>query len=57
MDQVTLVKNQMLADNWRHLIQECQQSNQIVVQWCQTNNINIKTYYLLVTKTQDTGNC
>ena len=50
MDQVTLAKNQMRADNWRSLIQECQQSGQTVVQWCQTNNINIKTYYYWLRK-------
>ena len=50
MDQVTLAKNQMRADNWRGLIQECQQSGQTVVQWCQTNNINIKTYYYWLRK-------
>lgn len=50
MDQVTLAKNQMRTDNWRSLIQECQQSGQTVVQWCQTNNINIKTYYYWLRK-------
>jgi len=50
MDQVTLVKNQMRADNWRHLIQECHQSGQTVVQWCQTNNINTKMYYYWLRK-------
>ena len=50
MDQVTLAKNQMRADNWRSLIQECQQSGQTVVQWCQTNNINTKTYYYWLRK-------
>ena len=50
MDQVTLAKNQMRADNWRGLIQACQQSGQTVIQWCQTNNINIKTYYYQLRK-------
>ena len=50
MDQVTLAKNQVRADNWRSLIQECQQSGQTVVQWCQTNNINTKTYYYWLRK-------
>lgn len=45
MDQVTLAKKQMRADNWRGLIQECQQSGQMVIQWCQPNNIKTKTYY------------
>lgn len=45
MDQVTLAKNQVRSDNWRSLIQQCQQSGQTVIQWCQTNNINTKTYY------------
>ncbi len=45
MDQVTLAKNQIRADRWRMLIQTCQQSGQTVVNWCEENNINIKTYY------------
>ena len=45
MDQVTLAKTQMRAENWRTLIQNCQQSGQTVVNWCEQNNINIKTYY------------
>ena len=43
MDQVTLAKTQMRAENWRTLIQNCQQSGQTVVNWCE--HINIKTYY------------
>ena len=45
MDQVTLAKNKMRAENWRALIQACQQSGQTVVNWCEQNNINQKTYY------------
>ena len=43
MDQVTLAKNQMRAENWRTLIQACRQSGQTVVNWCEQNNINSKT--------------
>jgi len=50
MDQVTLAKNQVRADSWRSLIRECQQSGLTVVQWCQTNNINTKTYYYWLRK-------
>lgn len=50
MDQVTLAKNQIRADRWRTLIQTCQQSGQTVVNWCEENNINIKTYYYWLRK-------
>ena len=50
MDQVTLAKTQMRAENWRTLIQNCQQSGQTVVNWCDQNNINIKTYYYWLRK-------
>lgn len=50
MDQVTLAKNQIRADRWRMLIQTCQQSGQTVVNWCEENNINIKTYYYWLRK-------
>lgn len=50
MDQVTLAKNQMRAENWRTLIQACRQSGQTVVNWCEQNNINSKTYYYWLRK-------
>ena len=50
MDQVTLAKNQLRAENWRNLISECQQSGQTVVNWCEENNINTKTYYYWLRK-------
>lgn len=50
MDQVTLAKNRMRAENWRALIQACQQSGQTVVNWCAQNNINSKTYYYWLRK-------
>ncbi len=50
MDQVTLAKNQVRADSWRNLISDCQQSGQTVVNWCQANSINTKTYYYWLCK-------
>lgn len=50
MDQVTLAKNQMRAENWHSLISACQQSGQTVVNWCQENGINTKTYYYWLRK-------
>ena len=50
MDQVTLAKNQMRAENWRSLISTCQQSGQTVVNWCHENGINTKTYYYWLRK-------
>ena len=50
MDQVTLVKNQVRAQNWYKLIEECQGSGQTVVSWCKENDVNIKTYYYWLRK-------
>ena len=50
MDQVSLAKNQMRAENWRTLIQACRQSGQTVVNWCEQNNVNPKTYYYWLRK-------
>ena len=50
MVQVTLAKNQIRADRWRMLVQTCQQSGQTVVNWCEENNINVKTYYYWLRK-------
>ena len=50
MAQVTLAQNQVRAETWRSLISTCQQSGQTVANWCQENNINIKTYYYWLRK-------
>ncbi len=50
MDQVTLAKNQMRAENWRDLISACQQIEKNVVNWCQEYGINAKTYYYWLRK-------
>lgn len=50
MDQVTLVKNQVRAQNRYKLIEECQSGGQTVVSWCKENDVNIKTYYYWLQK-------
>lgn len=50
MNQVTLAKNQMRAENWRSLISACRQSGQTVVNRCQENGIHTKTYYYWLRK-------
>lgn len=50
MDQVTVTKNEFRMQQWSKTIQECQNSGQTVVSWCEQHGINIKTYYYWLRK-------
>ena len=45
MDQVIAAKNEFRREQWQKIIQECQNSGQTVVSWCEQNNVSIKSYY------------
>lgn len=50
MDQVTATKNEFRREQWSRIIQECQNSGQTVVSWCEQNGVNIKSYYYWLRK-------
>lgn len=50
MDQVTAAKNEFRREQWQKIIQECQNSGQTVVSWCEQNNVSIKSYYYWLRK-------
>lgn len=53
MDKIRLVKNQVMFDEWRHMVEECRNSGQTVVDWCRDNCVNIKTYYYRLRRLRD----
>ena len=50
MDQVTLVKNQYLLEQWTRLIQDCQSSGMRVDDWCEANGVTHHAYYYWLRK-------
>jgi hypothetical protein len=45
MDKVTAVKTEYRMKQWVERIEECRASGMTAKAWCETNGINIKTYY------------
>ena len=50
MDQVSIIKRQLRAEEWRKRIQECQASGIPVTHWCKQNSICEQTYYKYLKK-------
>ena len=45
MDKTAKGKNEAMLKEWSEMIQTCKSSGMPVTQWCENNNLNIKTYY------------
>lgn len=45
MNEIALVKKQVVDAEWAEKIQCCRESGLTVSEWCRENNINLKTYY------------
>jgi len=45
MDKISLVKTEYRMKQWTGKIEECRSSGMTSKKWCETNGINIKTYY------------
>jgi len=43
MDKISRVKEEVKLEEWSKKIQECKSSGLTVAQWCENNNLNIKT--------------
>lgn len=39
------ISHEMNLKKWTGIVEECRNSGQTAVKWCDENNINIKTYY------------
>lgn len=60
MDQVIETKKHYTAAVWQHRILECRNSGKSVTDWCNENNVGIKSYYywlrkLRITELQKNG--
>ncbi len=45
MDKVSVVKTEYRIKQWAGKIEEYQNSGMTLKSWCETNGINVKTYY------------
>jgi len=45
MDTISTIKHQVLLSQWTERVRDCQTSGMTVQDWCNANNIGIKSYY------------
>ena len=45
MDEIAIVKKQVMEAEWAERIRHCRESGLTVAEWCRQNSINPKTYY------------
>lgn len=45
MNEIALVKKQVIEAEWVERIRQCRESGLTVSEWCRQNSINPKTYY------------
>lgn len=45
MNEIALVKKQVMEAEWAEKIRHCRESGLTVSEWCRQNSINPKTYY------------
>lgn len=45
MNEIALVKKQVIETEWAERIRQCRESGLTVSEWCRENGINLKTYY------------
>ncbi len=50
MDQLTIATDRCRNELWLERIRECRTSGMTVVNWCASNDINIKSYYYWLRK-------
>ena len=50
MDQLTIATDRCRSELWMERIRKCKTSGMTVVNWCATNDINIKSYYYWLRK-------
>lgn len=45
MNEIALVKKQVIETEWAERVRRCRESGLTVSEWCRENGINLKTYY------------
>ena len=53
MDKIARIKNEVNLKEWSEMIQNCQSSGLTITQWCENNNLKIKTYYYRLRKVRE----
>ena len=53
MDRIMAIKNKVHISEWGEMVGACRSSGLTVQQWCNSNGINIKTYYYRLRKVRE----
>ena len=53
MDRIMEIKNKIRISEWSDMVRTCRSSGLTVQQWCNSNGINIKTYYYRLRKVRE----
>lgn len=53
MDRIMAIKNKVHISEWSEMVRACRGSGLTVQQWCNSNGINIKTYYYRLRKVRE----
>ena len=53
MDRIMAIKNKVHISEWSEMVRACRSSGLTVQQWCNSNGINIKTYYYRLRKVRE----
>ena len=53
MDKIMEIKNNVRISEWSDMVRACRSSGLTVQQWCNSNGINIKTYYYRLRKVRE----
>ena len=53
MDRIMEIKNKVRISEWSDMVRACRSSGLTVQQWCNSNGINIKTYYYRLRKVRE----
>ena len=53
MDRIMEIKNKVRISEWSEMVRACRSSGLTVQQWCNSNGINIKTYYYRLRKVRE----
>lgn len=53
MDRIMAIKNKVHISEWSEMVRTCRSSGLTVQQWCNSNGINIQTYYYRLRKVRE----
>ena len=53
IDRIMEIKNKVRISEWSEMVRDCRGSGLTVQQWCNSNGINIKTYYYRLRKVRE----